>query len=137
MKHILAVSIAAALFGGCTPATKPAAPFYGTTEPFAGEAIYFVVTDRFVNGDPGNDHRDQGGKWRTFDVPVPGPDGDRDNIGYLTCHSPSPCRGSSEISLRSARLDFPAPISGPLPPCPEAGRCSIGARRNRRAVLGP
>src|SRR5882724_4260575 len=35
--------------------------FYGTTEPFASEAIYFVVTDRFVNGDPGNDHRDQGG----------------------------------------------------------------------------
>jgi cyclomaltodextrin glucanotransferase len=59
-------------------------PFYGTLEPFASEAIYFVVTDRFVNGDPGNDHRDQGGEHRTFDVPVAGaPVGESDNIGYL------------------------------------------------------
>jgi cyclomaltodextrin glucanotransferase len=57
--------------------------FYGTTEPFAGNAIYFVVTDRFVNGDRGNDHRDQGGAHRTFDIPIPGPDGETDNIGYL------------------------------------------------------
>lgn len=58
--------------------------FYGTTEPFASEAIYFVLTDRFVNGDPSNDHRDQGGKHRTFDVPTPGaPEGESDNIGYL------------------------------------------------------
>ena len=34
---------------------------YGTTEPFASEAIYFVLTDRFVNGDTSNDQRDQGG----------------------------------------------------------------------------
>ncbi len=26
--------------------------FYGTLEPFASDAIYFVLTDRFVNGDP-------------------------------------------------------------------------------------
>ncbi|HET6784369.1 MAG TPA: alpha-amylase family glycosyl hydrolase, partial [Pseudoxanthomonas sp.] len=58
--------------------------FYGTTEAFASEAIYFVLTDRFVNGDPSNDHRDQGGKHRTFDVPTPGaPEGETDNIGYL------------------------------------------------------
>jgi len=58
--------------------------FYGTTEPFASEAIYFVLTDRFVNGDTTNDHRDQGGKNRTFDVPTPGaPAGETDNIGYL------------------------------------------------------
>lgn len=58
--------------------------FYGTAEPFASESIYFVLTDRFVNGDPSNDHRDQGGKHRTFDVPTPGaPPGETDNIGYL------------------------------------------------------
>lgn len=58
--------------------------FYGTTEPFASEAVYFVLTDRFVNGDPSNDHRDQGGKNGTFDVPTPGaPAGESDNIGYL------------------------------------------------------
>ncbi|HCH0556619.1 TPA: hypothetical protein NKO30_006751 [Pseudomonas aeruginosa] len=57
---------------------------YGTLEPFASKAIYFVMTDRFVNGDPSNDHRDQGGQHRTFDLPTPGaPAGQSDNIGYL------------------------------------------------------
>jgi cyclomaltodextrin glucanotransferase len=57
---------------------------YGTTEPFASEAVYFVVTDRFVNGDPSNDQREQGGQQRTFDRPVPGaPPGESDNVGYL------------------------------------------------------
>ena len=58
--------------------------FYGTLEPFAQEAVYFVMTDRFVNGDPSNDHRDQGGKdpaLRTFDRPVA--DANGDDIGYL------------------------------------------------------
>ncbi|WP_440976701.1 alpha-amylase family glycosyl hydrolase [Pseudoxanthomonas winnipegensis] len=57
---------------------------YGTLEPFASKAIYFVMTDRFVNGDPSNDHRDQGGRHRTFDLPTPGaPAGQSDNIGSL------------------------------------------------------
>ncbi|HJR73140.1 MAG TPA: alpha-amylase family glycosyl hydrolase [Luteimonas sp.] len=57
--------------------------FYGTAEPFASEAVYFVLTDRFVNGDPDNDYRDQGGKHPTFDRRIPGPNGENDNIGYL------------------------------------------------------
>jgi cyclomaltodextrin glucanotransferase len=80
----------AAAFGFALPAsaTQKTDAFYGTTEPFASEAIYFVVTDRFVNGDPSNDQRTQGeksagGALRTFDVPVPGPNGETDNIGYL------------------------------------------------------
>lgn len=65
-------------------APAPAAELVGTTEPFAGDAVYFVLTDRFVNGDPSNDHRDQGGAHRTFDRPTPGaPKGRSDNIGYL------------------------------------------------------
>lgn len=59
--------------------------YYGTLEPFAKEAVYFVVTDRFVNGDPSNDQRDQGGPdpaRRTFDRPTPGSDAG-DNIGYV------------------------------------------------------
>jgi cyclomaltodextrin glucanotransferase len=56
----------------------------GTAEPFASDAVYFVLTDRFVNGDPSNDHRQQGGRHRTFDRPTPGaPKGRTDNIGYL------------------------------------------------------
>src|SRR3546814_7860090 len=59
------------------------ADYDGTLEPFASHAVYFVVTDRFVNGDPSNDHRDQGGAHRTFDIPVHCPDGIDGNIGYL------------------------------------------------------
>jgi cyclomaltodextrin glucanotransferase len=66
------------------PCAVAADDFYGTTEPFAKEAVYFVLTDRFVNGDPANDHRDQGGKHPTFDRPTPGaPAGQTDNVGYL------------------------------------------------------
>ena len=80
--HALALALAAAM-----PAAHAAdAPdYYGTLEPFAKEAVYFVVTDRFVNGDPSNDHREQGGPnaaTRTFDRPTPGSDAG-DNIGYL------------------------------------------------------
>lgn len=76
-----------------TPAIGTTAPpvmaeYYGTLEPFASDAVYFLMTDRFVNGDPSNDQRDQGkakGKaFFTFDRPVPGaPAGKHDNVGYL------------------------------------------------------
>jgi glycosidase len=66
-----------------TPA-QPVAGYYGTREPFARNAVYFVLTDRFVNGDPSNDQRTQGGAHPTFDQPTPGaPPGRTDNIGYL------------------------------------------------------
>lgn len=75
----------AALFAASAHASGGVKPeeFYGTAEPFAGEAVYFVLTDRFANGDPANDHRDQGGKHPTFDRRIPGPNGESDNIGYL------------------------------------------------------
>ncbi|MDH5831941.1 alpha-amylase family glycosyl hydrolase [Luteimonas sp. M1R5S18] len=77
-----------ALLSACasTPAPRAGAGVdeaYGTLEPFASEAVYFVVTDRFVNGDPGNDHREQGGARRTFDIPLEPCDGVAGNIGYL------------------------------------------------------
>lgn len=87
--------IALATLAGCAaPVRKPIAPqasatadYYGTLEPFASEAVYFVVTDRFVNGDPGNDYREQGseqgGEHGSFDIPLVCPDGVVDNIGYL------------------------------------------------------
>ncbi len=87
MRKLITLGIALAL-AACAAALKPAAPadtdvFYGTLEPFASEAIYFVVTDRFVDGDKGNNYRDQGGAHRTFDIPIAGPNGETDNIGYL------------------------------------------------------
>lgn len=65
----------------CPGAT--ATEFYGTTEPFAAEAVYFVLTDRFVDGDSSNNHPEQGGANRTFDRPLRGANGAPDNIGYL------------------------------------------------------
>ena len=58
--------------------------YYGTSEPFASRAVYFLMTDRFVNADESNDQRSQGGINHTFDRPVAGaPPGESDNIGYL------------------------------------------------------
>lgn len=65
------------------PGAKSVAAYYGTLEPFVSEAVYFVVTDRFVNGDTGNDHRDQGGEHPSFDIALPECDGVQANIGYL------------------------------------------------------
>jgi len=58
---------------------------YGTLEPFASEAVYFVVTDRFVDGDPSNNYPQQGGDdaRRTFDRPIVDLEGRAANIGYL------------------------------------------------------
>ncbi|MCG8276315.1 alpha-amylase family glycosyl hydrolase [Stenotrophomonas sp. NLF4-10] len=78
----LASALSLALLAGCAVAgTRP--DYVGTTEPFASDAVYFVVTDRFVNGDTANDHREQGGAHRTFDIPVHCADGIDGNIGYL------------------------------------------------------
>ncbi len=65
-------------------ANAMAQDYYGTLEPFASRAVYFLMTDRFVNGDESNDQRKQGGANKTFDRPVAGaPAGQSDNIGYL------------------------------------------------------
>ena len=84
-QRILAGLSAALCLAACSgkPADPPPAEVYGTLEPFASEAIYFVLTDRFVNGDPANDHRDQGGAHPTFDIPLAPCDGVAGNVGYL------------------------------------------------------
>ena len=66
-------------------ASPPPGSFVGTTEPMAAHAVYFVMTDRFVNGDPSNDHRGQGlPDHGTWGGPVPGaPPGKEDFVGYL------------------------------------------------------
>ncbi|NNM20000.1 MAG: cyclomaltodextrin glucanotransferase [Gammaproteobacteria bacterium] len=58
--------------------------YYGTLEPFASEAVYFVLTDRFVDGDAANNHVGQGAPDRhTFDRPITDLQGNEGNIGYL------------------------------------------------------
>ncbi len=57
--------------------------FYGTKEPFAKEAIYFIMTDRFVDGDPSNNHETQGGEHPTFNRPLKSASGLEANVGYM------------------------------------------------------
>ncbi|MEM9056408.1 MAG: alpha-amylase family glycosyl hydrolase [Pseudomonadota bacterium] len=79
----LAALTSAPLLAGCDSGGLPERDYYGTLEPFASEAVYFVVTDRFVDGDPGNNQTDQGGPDRgTFDRPITNQDGQVGNIGY-------------------------------------------------------
>lgn len=76
----LALGVAGATIALCN--TVDAAEYFGTQEPFASEAVYFVVTDRFVNGDTSNDQRTQGQEagWGTWDRPVGCSSA---NVGYL------------------------------------------------------
>lgn len=55
----------------------------GTSIPFASEAIYFVMTDRFVDGDPTNNYTLQGGNHPTWQLPLEGPDGEKAYVGYM------------------------------------------------------
>ncbi|MEL6301519.1 MAG: alpha-amylase family glycosyl hydrolase [Pseudomonadota bacterium] len=85
-----AVSRALGLAASCSlvacAAEQTLAPesFYGTLEPFASEAVYFVVTDRFVDGDQSNNQLSQGeGKTTTFNRPIQLDGEPQANIGYL------------------------------------------------------
>jgi len=58
--------------------------YSGTGLPFASEAVYFLLTDRFVDGDLANNHEEQGGAERgTFDRPIKLEGKRPANIGYL------------------------------------------------------
>ena len=84
MRRIALLALLAAL-SGCAGQESQSfdRAYYGTLEPFASDAVYFVITDRFVDGDSRNNYPDQGGRWRTFDRPIEHPDGGSANIGYL------------------------------------------------------
>ena len=56
--------------------------YYGTLEPFVSEAVYQVLTDRFVDGDPDNNHKDQGGARPTWELRLDGPSGEVAYAGY-------------------------------------------------------
>ncbi|WP_240615527.1 alpha-amylase family glycosyl hydrolase [Alteromonas facilis] len=86
MKPIFPIAFALCSF--TSAATQAPDTFIGTQEPFAQEAVYFALTDRFVDGDPTNNHENQGkdmyeGKWFSFNRPLKGPDGQEANVGYL------------------------------------------------------
>lgn len=56
---------------------------YGTDNNYAKEAIYFLLTDRFVDGDSSNNQELQGGEFPTFNKPLIGENGQQANVGYL------------------------------------------------------
>ena len=77
----------AVILGGCqttdSTVNAPVAHIYGTQEPFAKEAVYFVMTDRFVDGDPRNNFEQQGGDHPSWSLRLEGPDGKFANAGYM------------------------------------------------------
>ncbi len=82
------IAVSALLFGCVAPQPvpdiEPEMDYYGTLAPFASEAVYFVVTDRFVDGDPTNNHPEQGGaEVGSFDRPIRLSGQGPANIGYL------------------------------------------------------
>ena len=82
---LAAATLSALMLGGCATSEKQSEreAFYGTKEPFAREAVYFVMTDRFVDGDPSNNHETQGAEHPTWRLPLEGPDGKRAYVGYM------------------------------------------------------
>lgn len=62
----------------------PQQQFYGTQNDYASEQVYFLLTDRFVDGDSSNNFPEQGGdKWHTFNRPLVGENGEQANVGYM------------------------------------------------------
>lgn len=57
--------------------------YFGSDQPFVREAVYFVMTDRFVDGDPSNNQQEQGGNYPTFNLPLVGENGQTANVGYM------------------------------------------------------
>ncbi|WP_111641424.1 alpha-amylase family glycosyl hydrolase [Marinimicrobium alkaliphilum] len=91
LKGFALLPLAAALMIGCASersadpkvSVDPGAEYYGTREPWAREAIYFVMTDRFVDGDSSNNFEDQGGDHPSWEGRLQGPDGEEAFIGYM------------------------------------------------------
>ncbi len=92
-RHGLPVLVAASM-AACTIIPPEAEPdvamppvekaYAGTDLPFASDAVYFLLTDRFVDGDLNNNYEDQGGAERgTFDRPIHLEGRLPANIGYL------------------------------------------------------
>lgn len=63
--------------------TKIENSYYGTQLSFASEAVYFLMTDRFVDGDPSNNQVNQGGKYPTYQQPIISKDGRKAYVGYM------------------------------------------------------
>ncbi|WP_298441826.1 alpha-amylase family glycosyl hydrolase [uncultured Ferrimonas sp.] len=83
IRPLLLTALISANLAGCAavadPARDQASSYYGTLHPFAKQAVYFLLTDRFVDGDPSNNHAASSG----FDLPLQLKDDSPANVGYL------------------------------------------------------
>ncbi|MBT8448706.1 MAG: cyclomaltodextrin glucanotransferase [Gammaproteobacteria bacterium] len=69
---------------GCQQSDEPVRQsYYGTLEPMASENVYFLMTDRFVDGDPDNNFPEQGGMYPTWQGKLEAEDGSKAYVGYL------------------------------------------------------
>mgnify|MGYP001331898160 CR=1 FL=1 len=90
---LIALAVSALINTGCAVSNQNASSnaqvstaaieVYGTQTPFASEAVYFVMTDRFVDGDPSNNYENQGGEYSTWQRPLIGPNGEKAYVGYM------------------------------------------------------
>ncbi|WP_111977298.1 alpha-amylase family glycosyl hydrolase [Algibacillus agarilyticus] len=87
--NIIVVALTIGTLSSCvvTPTDAPN-NIYGTLEPFAKEAVYFALTDRFVDGDKSNNYPEQGldwgnGEWGSYNRVLVGPNNQQANVGYV------------------------------------------------------
>ena len=63
---------------------QPERSIVGTHEPFASENVYFLMTDRFVDGDQSNNYPEQGGDYPTWMAEMVAENGtDKAYVGYM------------------------------------------------------
>ncbi|NNC76929.1 MAG: cyclomaltodextrin glucanotransferase [Woeseiaceae bacterium] len=87
-RRLLSLIFATLLLVACVTPEAPPVPetsdYFGTDAAFAADAVYFVVTDRFVDGDASNNQPNQGGtEVGSFDRPIRLNGQGPANIGYL------------------------------------------------------
>jgi len=90
MKHLISLLTALVFLAACggnstaTADSVSVEQYFGTLEPFASESVYFIVTDRFVDGDASNNFPRQGGvDLGSFDTEIKLQGMAPANIGYL------------------------------------------------------
>jgi glycosidase len=105
--------------------------YVGTLEPFASESVYFVLTDRFVDGDPANNQPEQGGpELRSFDRPLVENGVEVANIGYLG----GDFRGIADHAGYIAEMGFTAIWITPIVENPD--EAFTGGHRPGEAMFG-
>ncbi|GLS83416.1 alpha-amylase family glycosyl hydrolase [Paraferrimonas haliotis] len=76
---LIALSLSLAACSNASAPAKPLTKLSGTDHPFASESVYFVLTDRFVDGDKTNNYESDSG----WNLPLVWDNGDEGNVGFM------------------------------------------------------